>query len=384
MYDYEKLQHVFLEKQCTLLSTKEELIQKTKIPKVRFISSCGHENTVFVNVFISRNTGVVCKDCIAKTRKKEYPNLINREIDFTNKFQEFISSSFISTVTNEACKSDLIIKPIDVPEDSWLRIQIKTTEKVNDKSYGFNIQNKYDDHILICHCIDESKYWLIPFNELELTNNKINLSVSKKSKYYKYYTENENIIGSLIEYYKNTKLYKENICMIAENNKVRKEQTYRKKIYDNLSFLKIEKPTYTNMVYDLVINDRKVQEKVLGLQTNKAGYSGMLFKGFGRKKTQNYNYQDNDFYWFHIPETDFFYVIPQFELLYRNIISFYEVPGRKSVYFHTEPNDYKHSWANEYLFNYKNINKEFLLNLLETDYTEMENAVMYIKVMELY
>jgi hypothetical protein len=53
------------------------------------------------------------------------------------------------------------------------------------------------------------------------------------------------------------------------------------------------------------------------------------------------------------------------------------------VYFHTEENDYKHSWANEYLFNYKKIDKEGLLNLLETDYTEMENAVMYMKVMEM-
>lgn len=383
MYDYENLKQRFSEKQCILLSTKEELVQKTRIPKVKFISSCGHENTVFVNVFISRNTGVVCKNCIAKRRKNEYPNLINREIDFTIKFQEFLSSCFISKTTNEGCKSDLIIKPINIKEDNWLRIQIKTTEKVYNKSYGFNINNIYENHILICHCIDENKYWLIPFNELELTNKKVYLSVSTKSKYYKYYIENEKIINSLMKYYKEAKLYNEDVCMIAQSKDVQKEQAYRQKIYDNLTFLKKEKPTYTNMVYDLIVNDKKVQEKVLYSQKNTNGYHGSILKRLGRNKTQNYNYQDNDFYWFHVPDTDFFYVIPQFELLYRNIISFFEIEGRKSVYFHTEDNNYKHSWANEYLFNYKDINKERLLNLLESDYTEMENAVMYIKVMEM-
>lgn len=383
MYDYEKLKNKFSEKQCTLLSTKEELVQNTKIPKVKFISSCGHENTVFVNVFISRNTGVICKDCIAKRRKNDYPDLIKREIDFTNKLQDLISNSFTSKITNEGCKSDLIIKPLDVQEDSWLRIQIKTTENVYDKSYGFHIRSKYNDHIVICHCIDENKYWIIPFNELKLTNNKLNLCVSKKSKYYKYYTDCEKVIDVLMRYYKETKLYNEDFCMIAESKDAKKEQKYRTKIYENLSFLKIDKPNYTNMVYDLMINDKKVQEKVLHLQNNKIGYSGLLYKRFGKNKTQNYNYQDNDFYWLHIPDTDFFYVIPQFELLYRDILSFYEVAGRKSLYVHTKPNDYKHSWANEYLFNYKSISKERLLNLLETDYTEIENAVMYIKVMEM-
>lgn len=226
MYDYENLKQRFSEKQCILLSTKEELVQKTRIPKVKFISSCGHENTVFVNVFISRNTGVVCKNCIAKRRKNEYPNLINREIDFTIKFQEFLSSCFISKTTNEGCKSDLIIKPINIKEDNWLRIQIKTTEKVYNKSYGFNINNIYENHILICHCIDENKYWLIPFNELELTNKKLNLSVSTKSKYYKYYIENEKIINSLMKYYKEAKLYNEDVCMIAQSKDVQKEQAY--------------------------------------------------------------------------------------------------------------------------------------------------------------
>lgn len=383
MCNYERLKERFLEKQCTLLSTKEEVKNQTKTPKVRFISSCGHENTVFINVFISRNTGVICKDCIAKRRKEEYPNLIKREIDFTNKIQEFISSSFISKITNEGCKSDLIIKPVNVKEDSWLRIQIKTTEKAYNKSYGFHLYNIYQDHIVICHCIDEDVYWLIPFNEVNLTNEKLNLCLSTKSKYYKYYTDHGKIIDTLMKYYKETKLYNEDICMMPQSEAVQKEQTYRKKIYHNITFLQIEKPTYTNMVYDLIINDKKVQEKLLYSQKNKNGYSGVIMKRLGKNKTQNYNYEDNDFYWFHIPDTDFFYVIPQFELLYRNIISFYEVEGKKSIYLHTEPNNYKHSWANEYLFNYKNINKESLLNLLETDYTEMEYAVMYMKIMEM-
>lgn len=385
MYNYEDLKKIFIEKDCILLSTKEELEKQQKVPKVIFTASCGHENIVFVNVFISRNTGVICKNCLYERSRKHVVqlNLIKREIDFTIEFQKFILNSFQSKTTNEGCKSDLIVKPVNVMEDSWLRVQMKTTEKAYNKSYGFHINNKYEHHIMICHCIQDDKFWLIPFDELELTNNKLNLTLSEKSKYYKYYIEKENIINSLVKYYQEIELYDENSCMIPESEVSKKEYIYNQKIYDNLPFLRLERPTYTNMVYDLLINNRKVQQKLLNLQKNKNGYLGTLFKGFGKKKKQLYIYQDNDFYWLHIPDTEYFYVIPQFELLDRDIISFFETEGRKSVYLHTEDNNYKHSWANDYLFNYKNVDEGKLLKILETDYREIEHSIMYIKLMEM-
>jgi hypothetical protein len=384
-YNYENLKSIFKDKKCVLLSSKEEISIKERNIKARFIASCGHENIVFVNVFISRNTGVICKECLYERdrNKKNQENFTEREIDFTRNFQEFISSSFESELTNEGCKSDLIIKPININEDNWMRIQIKTTKKNYNKSYGFNNISNYKDNIILCYCISEDIYWLIPYNELILTNKKINLSLSEKSKYYKYCVEKENIVQILNNYYKEVVLYNKKKCMISENICVKKEQLYNKKIYDNLSFLNIEKPEYTNMVYDLIVNNKKIQEKVLNILKNKNGYQSIICKRFGKEKMQNYIYQDNDFYWLHIYETEFFYVIPQYELLYRDIVAFFETEGRKSIYVHIEDTDYKHSWANEYLFNYKNINKQKLLKILENDYTEIEYSIMYIKIMEM-
>lgn len=382
MYDCENLKKKFNDRKCTLLSDQQDLEQGKKVPVVRFIASCGHENTVFVNVFLSRNTGVICKHCLSKSRKIEYPNLIKRELDFTYKFQDIISSAFISKTTNEGCLSDLIIKPVDVLEDKWLRVQIKTTQRDYCKSYGFTLRNKYENHLLICHCIYDRKYWIIPYNDLT-QNKKINLCLSTKSKYFQYHAEYTNIIPLLMKYYHNTFLYGEDICMVAVSEQMQKEQKYRKKIYDNLSFLNIQQPKYTSLVYDLIIEEKKIQEKVLSLSHNKKGYGGIIGKRGGTRKMQNYTYQDNDFYWFHIHNTEFFYVIPQYELLLRDIISFFEVEGRKSVYFYTKDTDYKHSWANTYLFNYKNNNRGRLEKVLHTDYTELDNAVMYIKIMEM-
>jgi hypothetical protein len=56
---YELVVHGFQSKNCKLLTTEEEyvsLTQTRKIPKLKYVASCGHEHSVHFNVFKSRNT----------------------------------------------------------------------------------------------------------------------------------------------------------------------------------------------------------------------------------------------------------------------------------------------------------------------------------------
>lgn len=80
MYDYEKSCKRFLEVNCQITDTKEEYEEyeernkNEKFSKCNYIASCGHKHIVFINVFFSRKTGLVCPSCKSKenaNKKKE-------------------------------------------------------------------------------------------------------------------------------------------------------------------------------------------------------------------------------------------------------------------------------------------------------------------------
>lgn len=65
---------LFDSKNCRLLTTFEQFkeLTKTKDPsftKVEFIATCGHTNSVIITNFKSKNSGVVCKQCMVNTVK---------------------------------------------------------------------------------------------------------------------------------------------------------------------------------------------------------------------------------------------------------------------------------------------------------------------------
>lgn len=391
--NYKKIIDIFNSKNCELLTTEDEYndLIKNKVPSLvsfKYIASCGHENNIVLISFKLRNLGIICRKCKNKEVKNnaieisKKVNYIHREIDFTKKFQIFISDKFESKLTNEGAKTDLIIKPINIKSDKWLCIQIKTTQDICHNVYAFTIQSNYANHIIICHCINDDKYWLIPFNDINTSK----ISIGKKggSKYIQYYTEKNDIKIELLKYYNNTDLYLEKDSIISANKSANKEELYRQKIYNYCSFLNIEKPQYTNMVFDLIINNKKIQEKVINQKENGFGYTGLIFKRFGCRKVQNYNCYDNDFYWFHVSDTSSFFIIPEFELYEKDIISLLHIEGKKGIYLHLDYNvEYKHNWAYKYLFDYENIDKEKLLNILNNDYNDYMNSVIYNKMMDM-
>jgi len=90
---YESVFSVFQSKNCELLTSEEEyalLTQTKKIPKLRYVASCGHEHSVHFNVFKSRNTGVICPVCCCKKHgeMKHLANQLHPTPMSTNHFNE--------------------------------------------------------------------------------------------------------------------------------------------------------------------------------------------------------------------------------------------------------------------------------------------------------
>jgi hypothetical protein len=393
-YTYNDISQTFENSKCELLTTENEfieLLQETKPSNVKLniIASCGHNNIVIFKNFKFRNAGVLCKDCKNKKlsvtlKEKIYDNTyVRREIDCTKNFQSLINEQFESILTNEGCESDLIIKLRSTDDNKWLRIQVKLTENIceYDKVYRFCIHNTYKNHIIICHCIQRDLYWLIPGGII--SSSKISIG-QYGGKYFEYYTKKESIQDKLVEYYNNTVLYQKEECMIPKSISNIKEYIYRQKIYNYLSFLKIETSEYTNMVYDLIINNKKVQEKVMTIDTTKQNkYCTSLYKRKGTKNFQTYNCFDNDLYWFHIPETDFFYVIPEYELYSRGFISLYEQAGKKGFHVNTDYHAKScNKWTIDYIFDYTNIDHNKLRDLLNVDYIDIMNSIIFNKMMK--
>lgn len=48
--------------------------------------------------------------------------------------------------------------------------------------------------------------------------------------------------------------------------------------------------------------------------------------------------------------------------------------GSKSIYLHTTQGHYKHSWANKYLFDYKDVDKDSLIKLVTTNIIDNDES----------
>ena len=139
------------------------------------------------------------------------------------------------------------------------------------------------------------------------------------------------------------------------------ERIFRIRRESTCHFLEFENPKRNQLVYDFIINGKKVQEKVGNVTKNKEGILFCLYKNNGcRKKPRtfiSYTHGDNDFYWLNCPDKNHFYVIPEYELIQRNKIG---TGKSESIYFNPSNTD---KWAFEYLFDYTNLDIEKLTNM---------------------
>jgi hypothetical protein len=66
----------------------------------------------------------------------------------------------------------------------------------------------------------------------------------------------------------------------------------------------------------------------------------------------------NDYYWFHIPDTDIFYIFPEIELFNNSYIQVLNEEKKCKLFLNLKI-DNKDAWYFKYQYNYKNLDKDF-------------------------
>jgi len=372
---YEDVLKKFVDKGCAVTMTKEEFYEKYKNNncKIKYNASCGHENDVSYKNFITLNQGINCPKCVNKNvsykLKELYSNdnklsSLQQELKCINYIKELIGDYFITVKSFDGCKADVAIKKLDEIEDLWLGVQVKTTIRKTDRDqYYFRLNNgKYEDCLLLCICEEDKKMWLIPYEEVTGLRT---IGVAQKSKYTKYEVSKENLIEKLNYYYAKINKFEFTILDTPINKCQQQEQEYRKIRETKINFIDFLNNDMEGLVYDFMIGKKKVQEKVgIICKNNNNSYAFNLAKYDcrinGKCKNKCYEEGDNDLYWLNCKNGKF-YVIPEDALFVNGYIG-KDCKKQKLYVSLTNENT---EWCNEYLFDYNNVDKERLLNLLK-------------------
>jgi hypothetical protein len=371
---YETINKSFQDKSCQLCYTKEEFeaIYVNNKQKLKYIAACGHENVVSYKNFSSLNQGTNCPSCVNKNTgiilKKlrtgpDRVSSIEQEFSCINYFINLVKDTFIVVKTFDGCKADIVIKPLNSSEDLWIGIQVKSTlVKTEREQYYFRLNNSnYENCLLLCICETDKKMWLIPYEDVV---DQKTIGIAKKSKYNKYEIV-ENLHENIQNYYN---LFNK-FCFEELNTPTSKtqqqEQFYRNYREKKIDFIEFKNNEIEGLVYDFMINDKRVQEKVGSFckpnNPNMFSFHLNKFKCIenGKHVLQNYQEGDNDLYWLNCKNNKF-YVIPEDDLIERGFV------GKNSIKqkLYVSPTNKNTAWCNEYLFDYDDIDKNKLLQII--------------------
>lgn len=364
---------LFQDKGCTLLETEEEynqiILNNPCNYKVRYNALCTHDHIVFVNVFKSRGTGIICPSCKHKENgflQKQQNNIANNGstikilqedecIDFITKN---LNDDFDVVKTSEGCLCDMAIKPKSVQDDKWLMIQVKTTKKPNN-GYSFHCKNSYKDMVMLFMCLDERKIWIMNGNEIQNTKK---LTIGQfSSKYDQCFVKVSELKITLSKCYSKLKLQSINVINIPISLCQQREHEFRLYRERMCSFLTFTQPNRNQVCYDFLINNKKIQEKVGTIHKGKKTIAFYLYRRNGitdnLREYRLYQEGDNDFYWLHFPDKTTFYVIPENVLKEHGYISKTDeiICTRKILLLNPCKSNINASWCNDFAFVYNNI-----------------------------
>ena len=382
---YNDISTRFLEKGCRMVTTLEEFTKlNDEYKKVNIIASCGHERqNVFIHDFFNKGCGNRCLLCVKKDTRNKVINyqFTSNEIEFLayNLFKDSLQD-FDMERTNEGCLADIIIKPKD--KELYLPIQLKSIiepfssefNNNNTKLYTFNglIKDKYQNMIILLICVKEKKFWILNNNNLQ-TDGKI--SIGKISDTYNKYKVNiDKLNDKFIELYNlNKDWYNTKDIFNTPNNIYQiREHEYIKLRETKLDFITFTKPFIDMQAYDFLIGNKKIQEKVCGIRKDKPEYRCFFSRSNGIKNGKllktGYKLGDNDLYWINLPDKNTFYILPE-KVLYENN----KIGSNKMKVLYIPFDDINH-WIYNYKFNYNNINKEKILEIINN--TKSNNIIL--------
>ena len=259
----------------------------------------------------------------------------------------------------DGCLTDIIFKPKNIIEDKFVGIQVKTTS-IRNSTYSFNLNNLYENILLLLYCYEDNKLWIIPEN---IIKNQKKISIGyKKSKYDIYKVNNDDnndIINKLNTLYNITSKFNYDTLNKPINIYQQREQEYIKYREEKINFIFFESSNMEGTVYDFKIGNLKFQEKVAKKDNEKELYIFCMSKNNGGKeKNIQYDISDNDFYWLNCDNKKTFFVIPEKILIEKGFI------GNKNKRIFLKINIKNISWIKKYMFDYENIDKDLLLNIL--------------------
>jgi len=378
---YENVIEEFNKRGCKLLNTKEEYNDIIKAAyksnyKLNYIASCGHTHIVFYNVFKSRGTGINCPSCINKRigndKKEQRKNneitklcYFEQEFNFIKKMQNILQDKFEIIKAFDGCHVDVILKPKHISDDKWMGIQVKTT-KNRHLTYSFHLNNHYKDCLLLLYCCEDESMWLIPENIIP-KQKKLSIGFNK-SKYNIYKIKKEEINNKLYDLYNTTTKSEFDRLNTPINIYQQREQNYRKFRESKIDFLEFKYDDMEGTVYDFKIGNLKIQEKVTNVINEKSCIFNICKKNDSLNNNYNMQYDvgDNDFYWLNCDNKKTFFVIPEKVLINKGLIGNTKETNN-SLYLNITIKDTLHpkiSWLQPYMFDYENINKERLLDIL--------------------
>jgi hypothetical protein len=371
---YQSIVKKFSDKKCSVITTKEEFTSnyKNNNRKIKYTAICGHENLVRYSNFVSLNQGLNCPKCVNKNtgiklkefRTGENKNALLQEFNCIKYFTELIGEHFTIIKTFDGCKADIAVKKMDIIQDLWLGVQVKTTNKKTEREqYYFRLNDgKYDNCLLLCICEEDKKMWLIPYEDVTGIRT---IGVAQKSKYNKYEVNNETLIEKLGNYYETLNKFEFDALNIPTSKCQKQEQEYRKIRETKLNFIEFKNNVMEGFVYDFMIGSKKVQEKVGSIcKNNHNSYCFTLTKYDcrinGKCKNKSYEEGDADIYWLNCKNGKF-YVIPEIALLDNGYIG----KDCKKEHLYVSPTNQNTSWCNKYLLDYNNIDSDKLLELIK-------------------
>lgn len=392
---YDSLLETYKKKDCKLILTEEEYnkIKKISRHKYKFISSCGHENTGYIYNMNLTNAGVLCKDCQYKKISKKQRGKIKLNNGISNSslleyqgytiLKNIIKDKFYVEKCTDSCDSDIIIKPIEINKDKWLRIQLKTTLKPSYGLFTYKGLNKnYKNCIVLCMSLHSANYvlynklnpqiWIFEHNEVSHVNHlSIGIGNSKYSKNkIRIINLNNKLLDDYSKYNKLNKTDNKDRCMIPNTLFTKEEYKYRLRREKELNFINFEQSYIDNTVYNFKINNFQHQEKICTkcIKKNRYYYQASLTR---RNYSDRFNYKltDNDFYWFWIPDSTLFYVIPESVLYEYDFINEDYTLGNKAILLYPYYDEYqlmktKNDWSSDYKFDLKNLDKDKLCDLI--------------------
>jgi hypothetical protein len=376
MEKYKKVLTFCNENECTLLTTFEEfeIKRETVLQKahshvrIDFIGICGHASSAVVTNFLTRKTGIRCKECVRKNtlvRLKSNNNNIT-EFNSIKLIEEILSHEYTIIRTKEGCKADIIIHKKGI-HNKYMPIQLKATEHMSHGMYSFRgINKEYVNMLLICTCITEKKIWVIPYNYISHLEY---LNISARSKYNKYLIKDNNQLGDYLDSF-DEEYYRSDIVELMKpiSKFQAKEQEYVTKRETYINFLKYRYPYIQNTPTDFIINNKNMQEKVAGLVKNKGINILIAYLSSNNGKAENgarkfrtYRLGENDYYWIHSSIDDRFWIFPEEVLYNRGYISGKdETIKNKTIKISNGT-----IWIKEYEYNYKAYDKDKIIKLFE-------------------